>query len=50
VERNDPFELIRSLKAQIEANAERLRRTRRIVADMNNHLAQNDPGRENKDG
>jgi len=40
MERLDPFELIRSLKAQIAENKERLRRTRRIVADMSNHLAQ----------
>ena len=38
VEREDPLELVESLQSQIQANAERLRRTRRMVAVVNAHL------------
>ena len=48
MERIDPLKLVRSLKAQIDANAKQLRRTRRLVADIDNHLTQNEPDQDQK--
>jgi hypothetical protein len=38
VEENDPTELVAALRSQVDANAERLRRTREIVDVINQHL------------
>jgi hypothetical protein len=38
VERNDPSELVAALRSQVDANAERLRRTREMVEVISQHL------------
>jgi hypothetical protein len=38
VEDKDPFDLVTALRSQVDANAERLRRTREMVEVMTQHL------------
>jgi len=38
MDRDEPFDIIAALQSQVEANAERLRRTRKMVAIMSEHL------------
>jgi hypothetical protein len=40
VEDKDPFDLVTVLRSQVDANAERLRRTREMVEVMTQHLDQ----------
>ena len=43
VEDKDPSELVAALRSQVDANAERLRRTREIVDVITQHLDQSAP-------
>jgi hypothetical protein len=43
VEDKDPFELVTALRSQVDANAERLRRTREMVEVISQHLDQSAP-------
>ena len=38
VEENDPSELVAALRSQVDANNERIRRSREMVEVMNQHL------------
>jgi hypothetical protein len=38
VDENDPSELVAALRSQVDANVERLRRSREMVEVMNQHL------------
>jgi hypothetical protein len=38
VEQNDPSELVAALRSQLDANVERLRRSREMVEMINQHL------------
>jgi hypothetical protein len=38
VEQNDPSDLVAALRSQVDANNERIRRTREIVEVINQHL------------
>ncbi|HEY6227359.1 MAG TPA: hypothetical protein VI282_09575 [Verrucomicrobiae bacterium] len=40
MEEKDPFELVTALRSQVDANAERLRRTREMVEVISQHLDQ----------
>jgi hypothetical protein len=38
VDQDDPFDLVAALQSQVQANAERLRRTRKMVDVISEHL------------
>jgi hypothetical protein len=48
VDENDPSELVAALRSQIDANAERLRRSREMVEVMSQHLEQSVPSRKRR--
>lgn len=50
MERNDSYDLVAALRSQIVANKERLRRTRKMVAVINQHLDDAEEARRIKEG